>query len=621
MSPVKKLFQEISYGFRMTLMGFRRFNMHFMWAVRGISATLSVVTLILSLAAIMLAVVAVGFEHTTAMLCSIHRWMRVILCVFAFNVSFNIVLNLKETVRNSRPIKWIVDISVLVMTLAVIYPEPVRPWIPWLKTVMYNNYVLYSVVLAYATVSISYDIIKVIGKRTNPSLMLSTSFLFLILVGSLLLMLPKCTIGGISYIDSLYVSTSAVCICGLTPVDVATVFTPFGWLILGLLIQAGGLGVMTFTSFFALFFSGNTSIYSQLMVKDMIYSKTINSLLPTLLYIFGFTLFVEAVGALFILLSIHGTLGLSFGDEMIFAAFHSVSSFCNAGFSTFPGGLSNPLLFYGNQWIYVVVSIIVIAGGIGFPILVNFRDAVCQHVRRAWNRLRHHKPEPRRVHLYDMNTKIVLYASIIILVVSVVLFFCLEYNNTLWGMSLPKKLAQSLFNSIAPRSVGFSSLNPADFLNVTLVFILFLMWIGGGSQSTAGGIKVNTFAAIWLNLQAIIKGRRSVNIFNRAVSPGSIRRANAVVATSILAYTVLSLILLFLEPDLSAKAVLFESASALFTVGSSLGITAALGPAAKAVCCVAMFIGRVGIISLFMGLAGKAREEQPVFPSENIIIN
>lgn len=621
MAPLKKLFKDIRYGFRMAFMGFRRFNMHFMWAVRSISSVLSVITLILSFAAIMLAVVAVGFEHTPAVLGTIHRWMRAILGVFAVNVTFNIVLNLKDTIRNSRAIKWIVDISVLVMVLAVIYPEPDRPWIPWLKAILYNNYVLYSVVLAYATVSISYDIIKVMGKRTNPSLMLSTSFLFFILVGSLLLMLPKCTVGGISYIDSLYVSTSAVCICGLTPVDVATTFTPFGWLILGLLIQAGGLGVMTFTSFFALFFSGNTSIYSQLMVKDMIYSKTINSLLPTLLYIFGFTLFVEAVGALFILLSVHGSLGMGLGDEIIFAAFHSVSSFCNAGFSTFPGGLSNPVLFYGNQWIYVVISIIVIAGGIGFPILVNFRDAVCQHIRRAWNRLRHRKPEPRRVHLYDMNTKIVIYASIIILAVSIVLFLCLEYNNTLWGMSFPKKLAQSLFNSIAPRSVGFSSLNPADFLNVTLVFILFLMWIGGGSQSTAGGIKVNTFAAIWLNLQAIIRGRRHVNIFNRAVSAGSIRRANAVVATSILAYTALSLVLLFLEPDLSARAVLFESASALFTVGSSLGITSQLGIPAKVACCIAMFLGRVGIISLFMGLAGKTRDEQPVFPSENIIIN
>ena len=188
-------------------------------------------------------------------------------------------------------------------------------------------------------------------------------------------------------------------------------------------------------------------------------------------------------------------------------------------------------------------------------------------------------------------------------------------------MSLDKKLAQSLFNAIAPRSVGFSSVNPADFLNVTLVLVLFLMWIGGGSQSTAGGIKVNTFAAISLNLGAIITGRRRVTVFHRAVSVSSIRRANAVVATSILAYTAFSLVLLFLEPTLPARAVLFESASALFTVGSSLGVTPMLSDASKAVCCVAMFLGRVGIISLFMGLAGKPNDEQPVFPEENIRIN
>lgn len=621
MSPISKILSRIGYRIRIARTSFARANKHFMWAVRSVGGVLSVMTLLASLAAVMLSIVAVGFEHTPVMLGRIHRWMRVFLVLFALKVSFNLIFNLRETVRNSRIIKWIVDISVLVMTLPTIYPRPDHPWIPVLRTILYNNYLLYSVTVAYAIVSISYDIMRVIGKRTNPSLMLSASFLILILIGSLLLMLPRCTVGGIGYVDSLYVATSAVCICGLTPVDVATTFTPFGWLVLGLLIQAGGLGVMTFTSFFALFFSGNTSIYSQLMVKDMIYSKTINSLLPTLLYILGFTIFMEAIGAAFILLSIHGTLGMDIGDEIIFSAFHSVSAFCNAGFSTIQGGLSNPVLFYGNQWIYVVVSVIVIAGGIGFPILVNFRDALRQRLHRTWARLRHRRPGPKRIHLYDMNTKIVLYTSGILLAASVLLFFLLEYNNTLWGMSLDKKLAQSLFNAIAPRSVGFSSVNPADFLNVTLVLVLFLMWIGGGSQSTAGGIKVNTFAAISLNLGAIITGRRRVTVFHRAVSVSSIRRANAVVATSILAYTAFSLVLLFLEPTLPARAVLFESASALFTVGSSLGVTPMLSDASKAVCCVAMFLGRVGIISLFMGLAGKPNDEQPVFPEENIIIN
>ena len=205
--------------------------------------------------------------------------------------------------------------------------------------------------------------------------MLATSFLFFIIAGSFLLMMPKCTYHPLPYIDSLFVSTSAVCITGLTTVDVASTFTPLGLLILGLLIQTGGLGVMTFTSFFALFFSGNTSVYSQIIVKDMIYTKSINALLPTLLYILGFTVAVEAIGAVMIWLSIRDVLAVSLTDQIIFSLFHSVSAFCNAGFSNINGGMANPALMNSNQWIYLVISIIVMAGSIGFPVLVNFRDA------------------------------------------------------------------------------------------------------------------------------------------------------------------------------------------------------------------------------------------------------
>ncbi|MDE5857121.1 MAG: potassium transporter, partial [Muribaculaceae bacterium] len=154
---------------------------------------------------------------------------------------------------------------------------------------------------------------------------MSCSFIVLILAGSFLLMMPRCTYNGISYIDSLFVSTSAVCITGLTPIDISATFTPFGILIVGILAQIGGLGVMTFTYLFALFFSGSASVYSQLMVKDMIYTKTINALWPTLLYILGFTLTIEAIGAVAFFFTIDGTIGESLNDEIIFSIFHAMS--------------------------------------------------------------------------------------------------------------------------------------------------------------------------------------------------------------------------------------------------------------------------------------------------------
>ena len=182
-------------------------------------------------------------------------------------------------------LKWVVDCGVLISLLPWLYPRPENPWVHWLDALLYSHVFLSAVLAAYSAVSLCFLTVRLMGTRTNPSLLLSASFLFFILIGSLVLMLPKCTLVPISYVDSLFVSTSAVCITGLTPVDISATFTPLGLLVLSLLIQIGGLGVLTFTSFFALFFSGGPSIYSQLMLRDMVYSRSLNALIPTLLYI------------------------------------------------------------------------------------------------------------------------------------------------------------------------------------------------------------------------------------------------------------------------------------------------------------------------------------------------
>lgn len=598
-----------------------RLTSHFMRPIISVATGLDIVTVIASLVCLTSLIVYGGFDHNpsdTRLLFDILRGCHI---VFLINVIYNFTLNSRRTFRQTRIIKWIVDVAMLISLLPLLYPHPANPWIPFLEKILYSRGFIVAVLAAYAAMEISYATIAAIGKRTNPSLLLSVSFLFLILVGSLLLMMPKCTVNGISYVDALFVSTSAVCITGLTPVDVSHTFTPTGLLILAILIQAGGLGVMTFTSFFALFFSGNTSIYSQLMVKDMVYSKSFNALIPTLLYILGFTIAVEAIGAGAIFLSVHGTLGMEVDDEVIFSAFHSLSAFCNAGFSNIEGGLSNPTLLHSNQSVYLIVSVLVLAGGIGFPILVNLKTAAGKYLKNMWHiflrrRDRHYPP-----HLYDLNTKVVIFTTGTIFIVSAALFFLFEYNNSLAGMSLYDKIVQSIFNSWVPRSSGFSSVNPAGFLNITLVMFIILMWIGGASQSTAGGIKVNTFAIMILNLKAVVMGHERVTAFRRTISIPSLRRAHAVVAISILAYAVYSMLLIGFEPELGAKALLYESASALFTVGTSLGVTPLLGTASKMLLCTAMFLGRVGIISLLAGIAGSRNRTPVHYPSDNIIIN
>jgi Trk-type K+ transport system membrane component len=599
-----------------------RFLNRGMVIISRISQILMVITVIAALLCLVALVIRTGYDHTPVEIRQIHSMIRITQGIFIVNVLFNLVLNLRNTIRNTRLIKWIVDISVLLTLLPWIYPYPSDPWIPWLESLLYSNKFLYTVLACYSIVAICYAVFKLIGRRTNPSLLMSGSFLVFIIIGSFLLMLPKCTYGSISYIDSLFVSTSAVSITGLTPVDIPATFTPLGQIIIAILIQIGALGVMTFTSFFALFFSGSTSIYSQLMLKDMVYSKTLSSLIPTLLYILGFTIAVEAIGAVLVFLTIHGTLSITIGQEIAFSAFHSLSAFCNAGFSILPDGMANPMLMNGNTSVYWVTSLLIISGSIGFPMLVNIRDVIGLRLKSLRHRLFHRDTTYiKPVHIYNMNTKIVSVTFAILFLIGALGFFFLEFNNSLAGMSLWEKITQAVFNSATPRSAGFSSVNPAGFMPVTLLLVMFLMWVGGASQSTGGGVKVNTLAAIWLNLRAILTGAPKVTAFRRTVSIGSVRRANAVVAISILSYLIFSLLVVGFDPDLPVRDLLFETLSALFTVGSSLGVTDRLSDASEITLSIAMFLGRVGLISLLSGLMRHRHVPGVTYPSDNIIIN
>lgn len=589
------------------------FGKRFVMVLRPIGTTLEVLTVISALMALVSMILYIGFDHTVSDYRYLLRMVRVAHGVFIANILYSLVFG--RTINPGRrhtAMEWIVDILMLLTVLPVIYPHPDHPWIPWLEKLLYSHRFLFTAIGCYSVVQVSNAIMRLPGKHTNPTLMLAVSFLVFIFAGALILMLPRCTVGGISFIDSLFVATSAVSITGLTPVDIPATLTPMGTWVLGILIETGALGVITFTCFFATFYSGNSSIYSQLIVRDMIYSKSMRALFPTLLYVLVTTVVVQVIGAVALFFTIPGTLAMTVDDKIAFAAFHSVSAFCNAGFSTLPGGLSNTALMQSNQAIYWVFSAIIIAGAIGFPILVNFKDAWLQLFRRHNG--------PRRFHLIDMNSKIVLTTFFVLFALGALMFFLLERRGSMAGMTLWQQLSQSVFNSVTPRSAGFSSIAPSLFSAPTLLMVMFLMWVGGSAQSTAGGVKVNTLAAMMLNLRGIVTGRPRVTAFGRTISLGSIRRANATVAISLVAYIVLSLTLLILEPGLSPRKLLFEALSALFTVGSSLGVTESLSAASKSVLCAAMLLGRVGIISLASGLFHTNRV-QPHYPSGNIIIN
>lgn len=590
--------------------------------LRALSAVLDIFTVFGSVACLVALVLCIGFDRSVVGYARVAPWLRSCQMLFCANILFNLLLKPRTALHTTRPLKWVVDIAVLITLVPALWPHQLHPIWPWLDGLLHSHVLLAISLGLYSIVYLCYAMVRSMGRHTNPSLILSASFLLLIAVGTLLLLLPNCTHNGIGLVDALFVSTSAVCICGLTPVDISTVFTPLGVVVIGVMMQVGALGVMTFTSSFALFFSGNAPIYSQMMMKDMFYSRTINSLLPTLLYALMFTLTVEAVGAVAIYFSVAGTLpGYDTAQEVGFAVFHAVSAFCNAGFSTIADGFSNPVFLYGNQLVYLVISLLVMAGGIGFPILANTKDAAVERMRRVIAKMLHRPLPSRQPNLYSMNTKVALTTTFVLFVLTFIIFTVAEWNYALQGLSPYAKIVQGVFNSVTPRSAGFVSINPSGFMPPVMLWIMLMMWIGASSQSTAGGIKVNTFAAALLHLRATITGHSRVTVFHRTITSASLARAQAVVSLSIISYVTVAGILLWLAPELPVKAVLFEALSALFTVGSSLGITDILPDSGKGLLCVAMFVGRVGLLNLLMGWVGEQRENLVNMPEDNLIIN
>ena len=595
------------------------------WINPNIQLLLSVIRLLSLLAAVILILAVVyeyGFVISEADSRMISQVYHGVWLMFAILLLSHLLFRFDATRQEMNTISWIFFTVYMLTLIPAIFHQPEEG--PLLQFWLLMKNPTYRLILSMicSLVSLAQAVNRLLSRRANPSLIGALSFLFIILAGTGLLLLPRCTFNGISWVDALFYSTSAVCVTGLSPMEITETFTHAGLGVLMLLIQIGGLGVMTFTSFFALFFMGNTSIYNRLMVRDIVSSNSLNSLLSVLLYILGFTLVIEAFGALAIWTDIHGTLGLNLIEEIRFSIFNSISAFCNAGFTTMPGGLSNPLIYHNHTPFFLYLSVLIILGGIGFPILVNFKDILALYLKRIWTYIRFHHDRERKVyHMYNINTRIVLIMTLVLLIVPTICFASLEWNGALAGLSVKDKVIQAFFLAVCPRTAGFSPIDPMTWTSSTLLIYCLLMWIGGGSQSTAGGIKVNAFAVVLFNLWAILRGKDRVEVFRRELSPSSIQRSNATVLLSIGVLFVAVFLLNMLEPELSLKAVVVECVSALGTVGFSLNATPLLHDAGKMVIIPLMYFGRLGLITILLGVVKQQRAVNYHYPSGEIIIN
>jgi potassium uptake TrkH family protein len=455
--------------------------------------------------------------------------------------------------------------------------------------------------------------------KLSPSLVFITSFLILILVGAALLSLPAATPNGISVVDAFFTSVSAVCVTGLIVLDTSSDFTYFGQTVIMILFQIGGLGMMTFTSFFGFFFRGSFSFESQLFLRDYINENNVGRVYGTLFKIIVFTILVEGIVALIIYNNVSPDLFISGGDHVFFAVFHAVSAFCNAGFST----LSNGLYEAGFRDAYTMhlgVIMAILLGGIGFPVVLSYYNYAKETIKRFYRKLRGYERYKHQARVSNITTRLVMYTTGALLLLGFVVYLIAEQDATLKGLSPYGKFVTALFGTVTPRTAGFNTVDMSQLAMPTVLFYLILMWIGASPGSTGGGLKTSTFAVAVLNTLSVAAGKKRVEVFGREIAPDSIQKAFAVIALSFLIIGLGVFLIMIFNPELALVDVSFEVFSAFSTVGLSLGITGSLSSASKIVLMVIMFIGRVGSLTILVAVIRKVGNQNYAYPKENIII-
>ena len=453
----------------------------------------------------------------------------------------------------------------------------------------------------------------------NPGQIFILSFLSVILIGSLLLMMPNATNQSISFIDALFTATSAVCVTGLIVVDTATHFTTFGQVIIIGLIQIGGLGILTFVTYFSYFFKGGVSYETQLSISEMTYSSRMGDMVTTLKSILYVTFGIEALAAILIYISIYDLSGMSVLERVFFSVFHAISAFCNAGFSTFSAGLYDESLRF-NYPLQLIISITFLFGGMGFLIVVNLLRYLRYSMQRAM--CRNGQRYAYQPWLLSINSRITLITSGALLLVGLIGVMMFEYHGVLAEhSSWYGKLIAGFFTAATPRTAGFNNIDLTDLAFPTIMLTIFLMWIGASPNSTGGGIKTSTFAIALLNTFSLARGQTRIEVFKREIADNSIRRAFSIMWLSLLVIGFGVTLISYDQPELDLIKVIFECFSAYSTVGLSLNLTTELSTFSKIVVSVIMFVGRVSMLTIFIALLKNKDERNYRYPTEEITIN
>lgn len=535
-----------------------------------------------------------------------------LLALIAFNFyKYHVYKKDKEVSRSSRVSIFILLLLIVLEVIMILANYETS----LIETFFNARYVIEYGLLFYFFIRLTFLLRIIYSIYFNPAILFVGSFAIIALAGTFLLLLPSATTHGITFTDALFTATSATTVTGLIVVDTAKAFTPFGQTIIMILFQIGGLGMLTFTSFFAYFFKSGASFKESLYMKDILGHEKLNSVMRTVMQIVAFSLILEAIGGLFIY---HSLTNIdSFKSRGFFAIFHAISAYCNAGFSLATDGLyDNGLRFnYYMQW---VIMGLIIFGGLGYHIAYN----VIQYFKKFVSNLFSTNKKVFISRVINLNTKIVLYTTTILIAAGAIFFLFSEQNTNLLPHTTSfGKFTTAMFSSVTSRTAGFNTVDMADFTIPGILFMIFLMWVGASPASTGGGIKTTTFALATLNIFSIARDKKYIEIGTRRIATEAVQRAFAIISISLACIGTGVLLLLIFNPEFSLIQIAFEVFSAFSTVGLSMGITSQLSEYSKYVVIFLMFFGRIGLLNLMIGLLKSVGKTEYTYPEENILIN
>lgn len=435
-------------------------------------------------------------------------------------------------------------------------------------------------------------------KRISSFRMILISFAAVILLGTLLLMLPISNESGCTtnFIDALFTATSSVCVTGLIVFDTATHWSTFGEAVIIVLIQIGGLGVVTIAIWAALISGRKIGLYSRSTMQEAIGAQTVGGIVKLTIFILKITLCIELIGAIFMMPTMVSRFGLR-GIWMAF--FHSVSAFCNAGFDLMGDvkPFSSLTGFGSDVVVNVVIMTLIISGGIGFL---------------TWQDIKNHKFKFRK---YRLQSKVILITSFVLIFFPAVYFFFAEFSD----MPLKERILYSLFQAVTPRTAGFNTYDLSLLSPVGMVIMIMLMIVGGSPGSTAGGMKTTTLAVLTFSAVAVFRKREHTECFGRRIEQDIVRNAAAILLMYIILFIAGSLIICSIE-GITLQQAFFETASAVGTVGLSLGLTPTLGVISKIILILLMFFGRAGGLTVIFAASVSVEQNVSKYPQEKIAV-